>query len=84
MSVEQDLLTLKAKGEKLGSLKIENATKLQMLEQDKEKLLAEAKELGIDPQKIEEILQAEETALQQEVTKLGDEVNRILDEISRV
>lgn len=84
MSIEQDLLSLKSKGERLNTLRIENATKLQGLEQEKEKLLAEAQELGVAPDKIEEILLAEEAALQTEATKIGSELTRVLDEISRI
>jgi hypothetical protein len=82
MSIEQDLLTLKSKGERLNTLRIENATKLQGLEQEKEKLLAEAQVLGIPPEKIEETLRAEEAAIQVEVAKLNTELTRILGEIS--
>jgi hypothetical protein len=84
MSIEQDLLSLKSKGERLNTLRIENATKLQGLEQEKETLLAEAKELGIAPDKIEEILLNEEAAIQTEATKIGSELARVLDEISRI
>lgn len=82
MSIEQDLLTLKSKGERLNTLRIENATKLQGLEQEKEKLLIEAQTLGIAPEKIEETLQAEEAAIQAEVAKLNTELTRVLGEIS--
>lgn len=82
MSIEQDLLTLKTKGERLNTLRIENATKLQGLEQEKEKLLAEAQALGIAPDKIEEVLKTEEEAIKAETTKLNDELTRVLGEIS--
>lgn len=82
MSVEQDLLSLKSKSERLNTLRIENATKLQGLEQEKEKLLAEAQELGIAPDKIEEVLRTEEAAIQAEATKLNNELTRVLGEIS--
>jgi len=82
MSIEQDLLSLKSKGERLNTLRIENATKLQGLEQEKEKLLAEAQALGIAPEKIEETLKAEEAAIQAEVVKLNTELTRVLGEIS--
>lgn len=82
MSIEQDLISLKSKGERLNTLRIENATKLQGLEQEKEKLLAEAQALGIDPSKIEDVLQAEEAAIQEEASKLNAELTRILGEIS--
>ena len=82
MSIEQDLLALKSKGERLNTLRIENSTKLQGLEAEKEKLLAEAKELGIAPEAIEATLKSEEAAIQTEATKLNDELTRVLGEIS--
>lgn len=82
MSIEQDLLSLKSKGERLNTLRIENATKLQGLEQEKEKLLAEAQVLGIAPETIEQTLKAEEEAIQAEVIKLNTELTRVLGEIS--
>jgi hypothetical protein len=84
MSLEQDLLNLKSKGEQLNNLRVANQTKLQGLEQEKEKLLLEAKELGIEPTQIEIILAQEEKAIQAEVSKLGEELNRILDEIGKI
>ena len=82
MSLEQDLLSLKSKGEKLNTLRVENQTKLQMLEQEKEKLLTEAQELGIAADQIEIILAQEEASIQAEVAKLSVELNRVLGEIS--
>ena len=84
MSLEQDLLALKTKGEQLSTLKIQNQTKLQTLNEEKDKLLLEAKELGIAPEAIEQTLKNEETAIQLEVSKLGEELNRILDAINRI
>jgi hypothetical protein len=84
MSLEQDLLNLKAKGEQLNTQKIQNATKLAALEEEKNKLLAEAAELGIEPTQIEIVLAQEEKAIQTEVSKLGEELNRILDEIGKI
>jgi hypothetical protein len=84
MSLEQDLLNLKSKGEQLNTQKIQNATKLAALEEEKNKLLSEAAELGIDPAKVEEVLHQEEAAIQAEVSKFGEELNRILDEIGKI
>lgn len=84
MSLEQDLLSLKAKGEKLNTLRIENATKLQGLEEEKNKLLAEAAALGIEPDKIEETLHAEEAAIQAEVVKLTEEITKTLDQVNSI
>ena len=82
MSIEQDLASLKSKGERLHNLRIENKTKLEGLEQEKEKLLLEAQALGIDPTQIEIILAQEEKAIQAEAAKLNDELTRVLGEIS--
>ncbi len=82
MSIEQDLLNLKSKGERLNTLRIENATKLQGLEQEKQVLLAEAQALGIAPDQIEEVLKTEEAAIQAAAAKLNDELTRVLGEIS--
>lgn len=84
MSLEQDLLNLKNKGEQLNNLRVANQTKLQGLEQEKEKLLLEAQELGIAPEAIEQTLKNEELLIQTEVSKLGEELNRILDEIGKI
>lgn len=84
MSVEQDLLNLKAKGEQLNTLKIQNATKLAALEEEKNKLLIEAEELGIIPDKIKETLESEELSIKIEVNKLTEDLNRILGEISAI
>jgi trehalose-6-phosphate synthase len=82
MSIEQDLASLKSKGERLHNLRIENKTKLEGLEAEKEKLLIEAQALGIDPTQIEIILAQEEIAIKAEVAKLNDELTRVLGEIS--
>ena len=82
MSIEQDLSALKSKGERLNTLRIETATKLQGLEQEKEKLLAEAQALGVVPDKIEEILKTEEAAIQTEVSRLNDELSKLLEQVN--
>lgn len=82
MSIEQDLVALKTKSEKLTALRIETATKLQGLEEEKNKLIAEAEALGIAPEKIEETLKAEEAAIQAEVAKLTTELNSVLEQVN--
>ena len=84
MNLEQQLLDLKAKGEKLNSLKIETQVKLQNLEQEKQELLEECKELGIDPASIEQALRDEETYLQKEISELATKINGILDELGKI
>jgi hypothetical protein len=82
MSIEQDLSALKSKGERLNTLRIQNATTLQALEQEKEKLLVEAQALGIAPDKIEEILKTEEAAVQAEIARLNDELGKVLEQVN--
>lgn len=84
MSIEQDLLALKSMGERLNTLRIENATKLQGLEQEKEKLLVEAQALGIAPDQVEEVLKREEAAVQAEATALNTELSKVLEQINAI
>lgn len=84
MSLEQDLVNLKSKGERLNTLRIENATKLQGLEQEKEKLLAEAQALGIAPDQVEETLKREEEAIQAEATALEAELSKVLEQVNSI
>jgi len=82
MSLEQDLLNLKSKGERLNDLRVANKTKLEGLEQDKEKLLAEALALGIAPDQVEEVLKREEVAIQAEATALEVELSKVLEQVN--
>jgi len=82
MSLEQDLLNLKTKGEKLDTLRKENAARLTVLEEEKEKLLVEAQALGIAPDQIEETLKREEAAVQAEVTALDVELSKVLEQLN--
>jgi methylphosphotriester-DNA--protein-cysteine methyltransferase len=84
MSIEQDLLNLKSKGEQLNTQKIQNATKLAALEEEKNKLLSEAAELGIDPTQIEIILSKEEAAIQVEVSALQEQLDKVLSDIRSI
>lgn len=82
MSIEQDLIALKSKGERLNDLRVANKTKLEGLEQEKEKLLAEAQALGIAPDQIEETLKCEEAALQAETIALDAELTKVLEQVN--
>ena len=84
MSIEQDLLNLKTKSEKLNTLKIETSTRLSSLETEKQKLLDECSQLGIDPVNIEQILLQEETQLQKEVSELETKINGVLSELGKI
>lgn len=79
MSIEQDLLNLKTKSEKLNTLKIETSTRLSSLEAEKLKLLDECNQLGIDPASIEQTLIQEEAQLQKEVSEIEIKINGVLD-----
>ncbi len=82
MSLEQDLLALKSKGERLNELRTVNKTKLEGLEQEKEKLLVEAQVLGIAPDQVEEVLKREEAAVQAEATALEAELSKVLEQVN--
>lgn len=84
MSLEQDLINLKAKSEKLNSLRIETSTKIKGLEAERDKLLEECYELGIDPTLIEQVLKKEESALKENVRLLDEQLDSIFSEISKV
>ena len=60
MSVEQELITIKKKLDDLKTQKIESATRLKGLEEDKHRLLAECTEIGVDPKEIEKAIEAKE------------------------
>lgn len=84
MSIEQDLLSLKTKSEKLNTLKIETATKLTSLEEEKARLLAECQVLGVDPAGIEQAVKDAEAQLQQEVATLTEQVNTVFDGLNKI
>lgn len=84
MSIEQDLLSLKAKADKLKTLRDENSARLTVLEEEKEKLLLEVQALGIEPSKIEEVLKAEEAAIQAEVIKFSAQLDSILEQVNGI
>jgi methylphosphotriester-DNA--protein-cysteine methyltransferase len=75
---------LKSKGEQLNTQKIQNATKLAALEEEKNKLLSEAAELGIDPGQIEQVLKIEEAAIQAEVSALQEQLDKVLSDIRSI
>jgi hypothetical protein len=84
MSLDQDLVALKDKGERLNTLRIQNETQLKSLELEKDKLVAEAQALGIPSNKIEETLKAEEAAVQAEVSALNAELAKVLEQVNGI
>jgi predicted nucleic acid-binding Zn-ribbon protein len=83
MSIEDTLSSLKRKIELVNNKKIENQTKLQSLEDEKQKLLAECQLLGVDPQALERIVVEEETKLNIEVQKLEGEINTVYSQLEK-
>lgn len=84
MSVEERLVALKSKSDKLNTLRIETQTKLKALEEEKEKLLAECKELGVDPQRLEETVKEEEKALLYEISLLEEKIGKVHDALRKI
>jgi prefoldin subunit 5 len=83
MNIEDTLSSLKKKIDSINTKKIENATKLSGLEQEKETLLAECQKLGVDPANLEKIVVDEETKLNSEIAKLESEIGNVYDSISK-
>lgn len=83
MSIEDTLSALKRKIDSIHTKKIENATKLQGLEQEKASLLAECQKLGVDPSQLEQVVANEEAKLNQEVTKLEVEINSVYGQLEK-
>ena len=83
MSIEDTLSSLKRKIELVNNKKIENSTKLQSLEDEKQKLLSECQLLGVDPQALERIVIEEEAKLNIEVQKLEGEINTVYSQLEK-
>lgn len=83
MSIEDTLSALKRKIDSINTKKIENATKLQGLEQEKASLLAECQKLGVDPAQLEQVVASEEAKLNSELAKLEAEIGQVYDNISK-
>lgn len=83
MNIEDTLSSLKRKIDSINTKKIENATKLHGLEEEKIKLLQECQALGVDPAGLEKIVVDEETKLNSEIAKLESEIGQVYDSISK-
>lgn len=71
MTVDQEILDLKRKLEDINTKRIQTATKLSALEEEKARLLEECKTLGVqDPKKIDEEIKAQELLLHNELTEI--------------
>lgn len=75
MSVDQDIADLKKKLDDINTKRIQTATKLAALEEEKGKLLEECKTLGVvDPKKIDEEIKAQEAAIAKELEAIKQEL----------
>lgn len=83
MNIEDTLSSLKRKIDSINTKKIENATKLQGLEQEKMKLLAECQVLGVDPAGLEKIVVDEEAKLNSEIQTLQNEIGQVYGQLDR-
>lgn len=71
MSVDQEIQDLKRKLEENNTKRIQTATKLSALEDEKNRLLEECKTLGVvDPKKIDEEILAQEQAIANELATI--------------
>ena len=83
MSIEETLSTLKRKIDTINTRRIENATRLQALEQEKVSLLAECQKLGVDPSQLEQVVISEEARLDGEVAKLEGEISGVYKQLEK-
>lgn len=75
MSVDQDIADLKKKLDEINTKRIQTSTKLTALDEEKVKLLADCKTLGVvDPKKIDEEIKAQEAAIAQELESIKKEL----------
>ncbi len=70
MTIEQELITIKKRLDELKVQKIESATRLKGLEADKLKLLAECKEIGVDPKAIDKAIDAKTLEIKMLIEKV--------------
>lgn len=83
MSIEDTLSSLKKKIDLINTKKIENATKLHSLEEEKAKLLQECQVLGVDPTNLEKIVVDEEAKLNIEIQMLQTEIGQVYEQLSK-
>jgi predicted nucleic acid-binding Zn-ribbon protein len=83
MNIEDTLSSLKRKIDSINTKKIENATKLHALEEEKANLLAECQKLGVDPAQLEKIVADEEAKLNSEIAKLENEIGNVHGHLER-
>lgn len=63
MIIEQELATIKKRLDTIKTQRIESATRLKGLEEDKVKLLAECTALGVDPKEINKAIEVKESEI---------------------
>lgn len=81
--IEEELAKLKKKIETLNTQKIETATRLKALEEEKATLLAECQSLGVDPQALEQTVASEEASLQADIAKFAEDVEKVNVELRK-
>lgn len=77
MTIDEQLHSLKREIEKLNIQKIEVATTLKNLDEDKKALLQECVTLGVDPSKLQETYEQEERELRAQMDQVTKELNNV-------
>jgi chromosome segregation ATPase len=80
MTIEDQIKKIKQEVESIKTRKIQTATRLRTLEQEKENLLLECNALNVDPAKIEDVIKEQEVKIEkelQDLQKLLNEFNTI-------
>jgi len=82
-NIEETLSSLKRKIEAINTKRIENKTRLEALEQEKQNLLIECSKLGVDASQLGAIVVQEEAKLNQEIARFEVEVGNTYNELSK-
>jgi len=70
MTIDEQLISVKKELESLKEQKIQNVTRLKSLEEEKQELLRQCDVLGVEPQKIDEIIKEQEELIGKEIALL--------------
>lgn len=77
MSIDDEIAKIKRELDSINVKKIQNASLLQRLESEKNTLLAECQALGVDPKKIEEEVNRQETLLAAEINDIKTQLDSV-------
>lgn len=77
MSIDDEITNIKRELDSINVKKIQNATVLQRLENEKNTLLEECQALGVDPKKIEEEVSRQEALLTAEIKDIQTQLESI-------